>query len=264
MWACKVDPAKPAAGAAAAWSAASGSYVFHRIDPAAWEKVASPIRTSTRQLLNDLPANQWTSLKIPHVLRRAATNRWGTSAYDTDRHQFLFWGGGHATSQENDVAHFSLLGGCWTIGYHPDDPIEKVYASQPTPLSFHDRVHVPIHAYKAYCYDPTARKMFYFDRAYDPLVRDWLPASYPGLEHRGPMHSHMEATPKGAVTYSDKGLFRFDAKAGQLAEAALERPGLRRHLVRRPLALLRLQARLPVAGQRQDRAALRPGHRARP
>ena len=22
---------------------------------------------------------------------------------------------------------------CWTIGYHPDDPIEKVYAVQPTP-----------------------------------------------------------------------------------------------------------------------------------
>jgi hypothetical protein len=138
----------------------------------------------------------------------------GTTAYDSDRHQLLFWGGGHATSQEDDVAHFSLLGGFWTVGYHPDDPIEKVYAVQPTPLSFRDRVHVPIHAYKAYCYDPTARKMLYFDRAYDPLVREWVPTGFPGLEHRGPMHSQMESTLGGAVTYSEKGLFRFDSKSG--------------------------------------------------
>lgn len=214
VWACKVDPAQPAEGAAAARSAEPGSYVFHRIDPATWEKAGQPEPEKTRQFLSELPANQWTSIKFP-MYAPGATNRWGTTAYDTDRHQLLFWGGGHATSQEDDVAHFSLLGGFWTIGYHPDDPIEKVYASQPTPLSFNDRVHVPIHAYKAYCYDPTARKMFYFDRAYDPLVRDWVPTNVPGLDHRGPMHSHLEATPKGAVTYSDKGLFRFDAKASR-------------------------------------------------
>lgn len=214
VWACKVDPARPAAGANEAGSAESGSYVFNRIDPAAWEKAARPEPEKTRQFLNELPSNQWTALKFP-MYAPGAANRWGTTAYDTDRHQLLFWGGGHATSQENDVAHFSLLGGFWTIGYHPDDPIEKVYAVQPTPLSFNDRVHVPIHAYKAYCYDPTTRKMVYFDRAYDPLIREWEPASLPGLDHRGPMHSHMESTPRGAVAYSEKGLFRFDARAGR-------------------------------------------------
>lgn len=211
VWACKVDPARPAPGADDARSTESGSYTFHRIDPAAWENAARPDPEKTRQFLNDLPSNQWTAFKFPMVAP-GATNRWGTTAYDTDRHQLLFWGGGHATSQENDVAHFSLLGGFWTIGYHPDDPIEKVYAVQPTPLSFHDRAHVPIHAYKAYCYDPTLRKMVYFDRAYDPLVREWESSPLSGLEHRGTMHSHMEPTPKGAVTYSDKGLFRFDAQ----------------------------------------------------
>jgi hypothetical protein len=82
-------------------------------------------------------------------------------------------------------------------------------------VSFHDRPHVPVHAYKAYCYDPASKKMFYFNRAYDPLVREWEPKPYPGLSHRGVMRSHMEATPKGAVVYSDRGLFRFDAVAGQ-------------------------------------------------
>jgi len=215
VWAAKVDPAKPAAGAEDASAAPfSGSYVWNTISPEIWEKAAVPDPAAAKKFLDDLPANQWTAFRFPKYAP-GATNRWGTSAYDTDRHQFLLWGGGHATSHEDDVAHFSVLGGFWTIGYHPDDPIENVYAEQPTPLSFHDRRHVPIHAYKAYAYDQTAGKMFYFDRAYNPLVREWEPAPFPGLDHRGPMNSHIKATPAGAVVYSDKGLFRFDAKEGK-------------------------------------------------
>jgi len=205
-WACRVDPSAPAAEGPAG---TSGAYTFNRIDPAIWESAATQGRT-----YDGLPPNVWTSLEFPRYAP-GARNRWGTTAYDTDRHQLLFWGGGHATSQENDVAHFSLRGGFWTIGYHPDDPIDRVYASQPTPLSFNDRVHVPVHAYKAYCYDATAGKMFYFDRAYNPAVREWEPQPFPGLEHRGPMHSFMAPTPRGAVTYSEKGLYLFDAKAGK-------------------------------------------------
>ena len=161
-----------------------------------------------------MPLNQWTALAFPKYAP-GAQNRWGTTAYDADRHQFLFWGGGHATSHENDVAHFSVLGGVWTIGYHPDDPIENVYAEQPTPVSFNDRRHVPIHAYRAYCYDPACGRMLYFERAYNPTVREWDPAPLAGLQHLGPMHSQMASTPAGAVTYSAKGLFRFDAQAGR-------------------------------------------------
>jgi RNA polymerase sigma factor (sigma-70 family) len=214
IWGAKIDPAKPAAGAeTAATAPAPGSYTWNTLSPEIWEKAAKPDPAAAKKFLDDLPVNQWTTFKFPKYAP-GATNRWGTSAYDTDRHQFLLWGGGHATSHEDDVAHFSLLGGFWTIGYHPDDPIENVYAEQPTPLSFHDRRHVPIHAYKAYTYDPTAGKMFYFDRAYNPLVREWEPAPFPGLSHNGPMHSHIKATPAGAVILSEKGLFRFDAKAG--------------------------------------------------
>jgi len=213
-WACKVDPGKPAESAAKATAGASGQYTFNRIDPATWENAAKPEPEKTRQFLASLPANQWTALKFP-MYAPGATNRWGTTAYDTDRHQLLFWGGGHATSHENDVAHFSVLGCFWTIGYHPDDPIETVYASQPTPVSFNDRAHVPVHAYKAYDYDPTAGKMFYFDRAYNPAAREWEPAPFPGLEHKGTMHSFLAPTPQGMVTYSEKGLYRFDAKAGR-------------------------------------------------
>ena len=212
-FACKVDPSQPIEIPEGA-SANSGDYAFHRINPADWENVAEPDAAKTRTFYDELPANQWTTLEFPKYAP-GAMNRWGTTAYDPERHQFLFWGGGHATSQENDVAHYSVRGNVWTIGYHPDEPIERVYATQPTPVSFNDRPHVPIHAYKAYCYDPTAHRMFYFDRAYDPAVREWQPGVYPGLEHRGPMDSHMTPTPAGAVTYSSLGLFRFDAEAGQ-------------------------------------------------
>jgi len=213
-WACKVDPSKADDAATAEHGVGSGVYTFNRIDPAAWENAATPDAEATAKRYRDMPVNVWTSLDFPRYAP-GARNRWGTTAYDTDRHQLLFWGGGHATSQEDDVAHFSLRSGFWTIGYHPDDPIEIIYATVPTPLSYADRVHVPIHAYKAYCYDATAGKMLYFDRAYNPAVREWEPQCLPGLEHRGPMHSFMAPTPKGAVTYSDKGLFLFDAKAGK-------------------------------------------------
>ena len=215
-WACKVDPAKADEAGTAAKASTSGAYTFNGIDPANWENAAKPDPEKTRAFLDGLPANQWTALKFP-MYAPGATNRWGTTAYDVDRHQLLFWGGGHSTSQEDDVSHFSVLGGFWTVGYHPDDPIEIIYASVPTPLSFHDRVHVPMHAYKAYQYDPTLGKMLYFDRAYDPAVREWEPAAYPGLEHHSSLGSFLTATPKGMVCYSDKGLFRFDAKAGKWA-----------------------------------------------
>jgi len=213
-WACKVDPSKADQAGTTAHAAVSGRYTFNRIDPADWEKVANPDPGRTTQFFKAMPVNQWTSLPFARYAP-GATNRWGTTAYDVDRHQLLFWGGGHATSHENDVSHFSVRGGCWTVGYHPDDPIETVYASQPTPISFNDRVHVPVHAYKAYCYDSAAGKMFYFDRAYNPAVREWEPKAFPGLEHRGPMRSFLAPTPKGAVCYSDRGLFRFDAAAGR-------------------------------------------------
>ena len=212
-WVCKVDASKADAAATAEHAVASGTYTWNRMSPAAWEAVANPDAAKTAALLEALPVNQWTSLPFAKYAP-GATNRWGTTAYDAKRHQFLFWGGGHATSHENDVAHYSVRGGCWTLGYHPDDPIEVVYAAQPTPLSYHDRAHVPVHAYRAYCYDPTADAMFYLDRAYNPAVREWEPKGLPGLQHRGTMRTQMAPTPKGAVTYSDRGLFRFDAAAG--------------------------------------------------
>jgi hypothetical protein len=213
-WACKIDATKMNEADFAANAVLPGSYVFNPMDPAIWENVAKPDPEKTRQYLASLPVNQWTALQFPKYAP-GARNRWGTSAYDPDRHQFLLWGGGHATSHENDVAHYSVLGNCWTIGYAPDDPIETVYANQPTVLSFRDRAHVPIHAYKAYAYDPGTQKMFYMDHAYNLAARDWESAPYPGLKQQGTMGTFLIGTPGGIVSYCEAGFFRLDAKSGQ-------------------------------------------------
>ncbi|MDD4888624.1 MAG: kelch repeat-containing protein [Phycisphaerae bacterium] len=220
-WACKVDLSKPADMSSGVGM--SGQYTWNRLDPAGWEKVANPDADRMKKFYADLPANQWTAIKFARYAP-GARNRWGTSAYDTARHQVLLWGGGHATSHENDVSHFSMLGGCWTVGFHPDDPIENVYASQPTPLSFQDRPHVPVHAYRGYCYDPAADRMLYFERAYDLTAREWESKPYPGLDHAGTMHSQMTATPHGAVTFSAKGFFRLDAKTRGWAKQPWDGP----------------------------------------
>jgi galactose oxidase-like protein len=210
-WACKVDPAKADAALTAKHSGKSGTYTFSRIAPGVWEKVAKPDPEKTRQVYKNMPVNQWTALEFPRYAP-GARNRWGTAAYDTDRHQFLFWGGGHSTSVENDVSHFSVRGGIWTVGYHPDDPIDVRYATMPNVMGYRNNVTVPMHAYKTYCYDPTAKRMFYLNRAYDPARHTWNPVPFPGLQSSGCLKTFMAPTPKGAVTYSSKGLFRFDAK----------------------------------------------------
>ena len=214
-WACKVDPSKAAETGTATNASASGSYTFNRIDPATWEKAAKPDPEKTRQFLANLPTNQWTELPFPRYAP-GAQNRWGTAAYDITRHQFLFWSGGHSTSVENDVSHFSVRGGLWTVGYHPDDPIEITYASVPTPFSFNDRPHLPMHTYHSYAYDSSADKMFYANRAYNPAAREWESAAMTGLPPVGfGCDTLLISSPHGVVCFSGKPPFIFDAKASQ-------------------------------------------------
>lgn len=209
-WAMKVDPTKTIP-VPEGQSGEAGAYAWNAIAPEIWERVASPDAARMTKFYADMPANQWTAIPFAKYAP-GATNRWGTSAYDVDRHQFLLWGGGHSTSHENDVAHFSVRGGCWTLGYHPDDPIETVYASQPTPLSFADRPHVPVHAYKTYCYDPETARMVYLDRAYDPGVREWEPRALGELPRDGVMRTQVRPTRHGAVAFSRHGLFRLQSR----------------------------------------------------
>ncbi|MFO7900594.1 MAG: kelch repeat-containing protein, partial [Planctomycetota bacterium] len=233
VWACRIDVSKTDAKNQAKLAVEPGTFTFHGIDPAAWEKAANPDRERMKKFFDELPKNQWTA--IPFAKRPpVARNIWGTTAYDRDRHQFLFWGGGHATSKMNAVCHFSIRGGCWTLAYWPDEPLNPgSYMSWGGP-TFQDRPAMPwAHAYQAYEYDPSGR-MLLLGRAYDVRARAWLPEPVEGLKHAGLMHSMVEWTPHGVVCYSKKrrgpvlGLYRYEAKSGAFKKQPWKGPTLAR------------------------------------
>jgi hypothetical protein len=112
-----------------------------------------------------------------------------------------------------DVDHYSVRSNHWTLGYPADLPTEPIggfYVK--AALTFQDRPQVPVHAYQAYAYDPPSGKMFYLDRSYDVAERQWDPAPFPGLQHKGSMNTLLETTPGGVVALSEHGLFRFEWK----------------------------------------------------
>ncbi|MEX0703329.1 MAG: kelch repeat-containing protein [Planctomycetales bacterium] len=208
-WACRIDPSQVDAEGTKERGVQPLTMSFAQ-QPAEWEKDAAPDPTAVRKFYDGLKPNVWTPLKPPKPVDHRA---WNTTAYDPDRQQFLWWGGGHVTYMGTDVAHYSVRANRWTIGYPPDlatEPTGGFYVK--AALSFQDRPQIPVHAYQAYAYDPPSGKMFYLDRAYDVASRQWDVDPYPGLEHRGVMHTLLASTPHGVVALSDRGLFRFDAK----------------------------------------------------
>ncbi|MFO7899736.1 MAG: kelch repeat-containing protein [Planctomycetota bacterium] len=232
LWACRVD-ASAKSPDQAKLGVAPGTFTFHRYDPASWERVADPDPDRMKTFLAELPTNQWTAIPFARYAP-GARNRWGTTAYDRDRHQFLFWGGGHATSMENDVAHFSIRGGCWTISYPPDEPLNRGSYMSWSGVSFQRRPAMPNwHAYQAYEYDPSDR-MFYLNYAYDVVAREWEPAAYEGLRHGGFARSMMDWTPHGITCYSrgrrggPTGLYIFDAEAHKFKKLPWDGPHLRK------------------------------------
>jgi len=227
LWALKVDPSKTDPALQAKHGVEPGTLWFRGSHPAAWEKVANPDPTKGVKFIEDLPVNQWTTFDFPKYAP-GARNRWGTTAYDPDRHQFLFWGGGHASSMDNEVAHFSVRAGIWTISYPPDAPIQRGSYMSWSGVTFQDRPAMPwAHAYKGYEYDPCGR-MFLLNRAYDVRAREWEPKPYPGLKNGGLMRSLVEHTPHGVVCLSQHGLFRFDAKAAKWEKLPWKGPGFGR------------------------------------
>ncbi len=226
VWAIRIDTGASDAENQATLAVAPASFTFHSMDPGAWEKVANPDAERMKKFLADLPANQWTSIPFARPAP-GARNRWGTTAYDPDRHQFLFWGGGHATSKEDDVAHFSLRGGCWTISYPPTAPLNPGSYMSWGGMSFSGIAGRPAmpwaHAYQAYAYDPSGL-MFLLSHTYDVHAREWTPTRPPGLKSDGLMRSAVAWTPHGVVCLSTQGLYQFDAEAGEWKKLPWEGP----------------------------------------
>lgn len=210
LYACRVDATVTDTAGTAEFGVAPGTIAFHNREPAQWEKVAAPDADKTRGFLAGLKPNVWTEFKSP-LPAPGGRGRWGTVAYDPERKQFLYWGGGHATTSEDEVSHFSLRGGCWTISYPPDHPQDFTGYMSWFGRGFTRRPAMPwSHAYQAYEYSPGG-KMCLLASIYDVRAREWLPENAPGLKANGVMRSMVEYTPHGAVCISEHGLYKFDA-----------------------------------------------------
>jgi len=212
-WAMKLDPSVADAGSAQA-GVPPGSTTTCFNTPTDFDKTARTDRAAVTRLLQDAPVNEWTLL--PAAPKHSNAHPWGTSPYDTKRHQLLAWGGGHSTWHYNDVAHYSLRTAGWSTGYADEFPFAAASFKSMFNQTFTNRPTVPTHVWDAAAYDPISDKLVLCIRGgtwtYDPATRAW---DYPG-EPRivGMLDVSMKGTPRGVYHWDNQGKLRlFDGKA---------------------------------------------------
>lgn len=230
-WACRVDPSKLDEERTARYGVPPGTVAFRgdedsprkgwrSYDPAFYERGVTPEPGKVKAFYDNLKPNTWTLLTPPKGVDVCG---WGTTAYDPDRQQLLYWGGGHSEYKGTNVFHYSVRTNLWSSSCRPDWVLEWTGGFLcPALVSFRNRPHVPVHAYQAYAYDPPSRLMVAVRGTtflYDVRMRRWL---FPPIDtpFRGDvMRVSLETTPEGIIAWAElkraepSKLFRFDGKA---------------------------------------------------
>jgi hypothetical protein len=235
-WGMQIDPDAGHPGGQGR-GAAAGS-VAYGLTPEDYDRTADPDTDAIAVWMDELPPNRWRLLPAPAMT--TARRAWGTMPYDSDRHQLLKWGGGHATYIGTDLAHYSLRSGTWSIGYPAEDmPTRGFYAM--SVQTFNNRPQVPNHVWDAAAYDPVSSKGVWLSNdsvwIYDPATREWeyppapLPAS--GAHVR---RVSFVSTPRGVVAWLAGRLYLLNAdvpewkpmpvRGGDLGRANGDRTGM--------------------------------------
>jgi hypothetical protein len=180
-WRCSVATSTRDRAATAQFGVKPGT-VEHRTgpyDPAWYQQDVPPTDpAATQALLENLPVNQWTELECPKWPSNRMGGGWSTVALDVDRDQILHLGGGHSSYFGNDVAHYDICTGRWSIACRPQFALNYNYdLSGPGPWAFNNAPWGN-HNYRAYAYDPTCRRLVYLRAPahtllYDPDQHDW-------------------------------------------------------------------------------------------
>ena len=231
-WVCKVDPTKVDTEGTAKHGVPSGTAAFRgdeteprpgyrSYDPSFYERGVTPDPGAAEATFKNLPVNTWQLIEPPKGVDKCG---WGTTAYDADRQQFLFWGGGHSEYKGTNVFHYSIRTNLWSSSCRPDWVLEWSGGFLcPALLSFRNRPHIPVHAYQTYAYDPPSGLMVAVRGTtflYNVAEREWEfpPIKTPFLG--GVMDVSLETTPGGVVCWAETqrnsdnaGLFLFDGKA---------------------------------------------------
>jgi len=228
-YACRIDVS---AGTDGGKSGVPGGTVHYYNKPFSWDRVAKPDPDAVRAKIDALKSNVWTHVPTP---RDTTSHIWGTAAYDPERHQFLYWGGGHSGYVGTDVNHYSLPSGLWSGSFAPDTMANFNHhvLNGPGLLSFRNRPHIPVHCYQIYAYDPVSDLMvtchFKHTFTYDVRRREWVGKPFrPPFEARA-MRVSLATTPKGVVAWAGRpapGLFLFDGAKRAWAKLPVSRnPG---------------------------------------
>jgi hypothetical protein len=155
-----------------------------------------------------VPANAWTRLPAPPRLPFCGQRLkdWGTAAWDPDRGQILYWGGGHCDGAYSVVTHWSPASGRFAEGYDTDEQYGHQGSGASSLLG---RPFVPTHAYRSYAYDPRLRRLVTAKDdtvfLYDPLRMDWSER----IETKPPFVVHcytmvLTSTPHGVVCWAGR------------------------------------------------------------
>jgi len=206
-WACRVDPDAPDAGSAKFGTGPKTAYVVNRrIAPETYDQKAKLHTEKMAGMLKSMPANKWTRLPKPAL--GTGVRGWGTVPYDTRRHQFVTWGGGHSTYKWSDTAHYSLRTATWSTGYRAEQPLRGCFTVDALRF-FSGRPQVPCHVWEAAAFDPPSGKVIFINQyawIYNPARRDWDLPPVKTPFNASAIKVGMTATPRGAVALASGGL----------------------------------------------------------
>jgi hypothetical protein len=185
-------------------------------DPGFYDRVGKPDHEKTEAFYKNLPTNRWTHIGPPKGVDKCG---WGTTAYDTDREQFLFWGGGHSEYKGANVFHYATRTGLWSSSCRPEIPLEWTGGFLARiEKSFRDRPHIPVHAYQIYAYDPPSGAVLFAKWShlyvYDLARREFDPTPYKiPFPSGNVMRVALETTPAGVIAWAENGaLWRYEKK----------------------------------------------------
>lgn len=209
-WLCRVEASKADAAGTAKHGVKPGARAVRAevCDPEWYAKdVPAPDPTATAAILKKLPANKWVQLKAPKWPGNRGGGTWSTVALDTDLDQILWMGGGHASYFGNDLAHYDVKTGRWSLACRPMFALEyNGQISGAGPFAF-NLAPWGNHNYHAYAYDPVGKRMAIAQggliQMYDPAKRTW-----PFEEKAKPPFTiskyttYLVPTPKGIVAWT--------------------------------------------------------------
>ena len=179
-WLCQLDASKTDAEGTATRGVKPGMLEFRTdsFDPEWYTRdVPPPDPAATEDVLKGLAPNTWTPLKCPRWPENRQGGGWSTLALDSDRDEILHMGGGHSSYFGNDVAHYGIRTGRWSIACRPQFALEYNYDLSGPGLWAFNGAPWGNHNYHAYAYDPIVKRLAYIKGHmtlfYDPATRTW-------------------------------------------------------------------------------------------